>query len=149
MALKYTTEDAIMQRLEGRLEHIGPTALGATVVNSALLSTLAAQAEARLDNALRAKYQLPLQDKHPTLAEFVELRVICTIIPIYFQGGGISDDRGMANPACKEAIAILTEITNGAITLPGEREAIAFEPNPAQSTIARQREPGVAEGLAW
>jgi phage gp36-like protein len=120
LKLTHTTPEAIMRRLKGRLELYGSTAFGRTEIDSELLEQVAEQAEARLNNVLQSRYQLPLKTAHPTLAEYVEQRCVCTIIPVYFQRQNVSDDRGLGETACKEAAMILAELEDGKIRLEGE-----------------------------
>ena len=120
MALTYTTEDRIMRLLKGRLETT-PSSFGRTPIDPDLLDQVGEQAEAALNNVLRRLYQFPLQSAdHPTLAEFVELRCVCRLIPVYYQRESVSDDRGIGNSACTEAEAILARLESGAIELDGE-----------------------------
>jgi hypothetical protein len=142
--LKYTTEDAIARLLQGRLE-IQPTSLGRTPIDPDLLAQIASQAEATLDNALRSLYKLPLKTQHPTLAEFVELRCLCRLIPVHFQRESVSDDRGLGNEACKQAETILSQLEAGLIKLPGELEVINLPVGlHRQQTFVRPYNPNTA-----
>jgi phage gp36-like protein len=130
MAYKYTTDPAILRRLKGRLELIG-AAFGRTAVDPLFVTQLAEQAEARLDGVLKRVYQFPLKSNaHPFLAEYVELRVCCSIIPTYYQGENVSDDRGFGSNCCKEAAAILEDLLNGTIDLDGETRLPDSNPLP-------------------
>jgi phage gp36-like protein len=148
--LLYTAIDAIMRRLTGRLEQYGATAMGRTPIDIELLNQVAEQAEARLTNALRSLYKLPLKAAHPTLAEYVELRCVCQIIPVYFQRQNVSDDRGLGEIACTEASTLLVELEMGKIRLDGETPAAQQPAIYAQAqTIVRRRNPGLAEKIQF
>lgn len=149
MSLQYTTEDAIMRLLQGRLE-IVPNAMGRTPIDTELLAQVAEQAEAALDNALRHLYKLPLVGKHPTLAEFVELRCVCRLIPVHFQREAISDDKGLGNEACKQAEMILSRIEAKEIQLPGEAPVIDTPVGlHRQQTFVRQYNPATAVDVGF
>ncbi|HEY9826052.1 MAG TPA: hypothetical protein V6D19_11425 [Stenomitos sp.] len=151
MPLLYTTNEAIMRRLKGRIELAGPTALGRVPIDAALLAQVAEQAEERLNNVLRKIYQMPLQrPEHPTLAEYVELRSVCALIPVHFQRQNVSDDRGLGEVACKDAEGILKALQSLEILLPGE---ILIPPPPQGvnfgQTVVRKYTPGTAEAIQW
>jgi hypothetical protein len=149
LALKYTTEEAIMRLLEGRLELV-QSAFGRTPINVELLDQVAVQAEATLDNVLLRVYKLPLAGTHPTLAEFVELRCVCRLIPVYYQGKDASDDRGIGNSACGEAEVILARLEAKEIKLPGE---VPVPDVPVglrrQTTIVRPYNPSTVEDVGF
>jgi phage gp36-like protein len=148
--LLYTNSDAIMRRLTGRLEQYGVTAMGRTPIDIEFLNQVAEQAEARLTNVLRSLYKLPLKAVHPTLAEYVELRCVCQIIPVYFQRQNVSDDRGLGEIACTESATLLMDLELGKIRLDGETTAAQQPAIFAQAqTIVRRRNPGVAEGIRF
>lgn len=145
----YTTTDAVMRRLRGRLEQTQASALGRTVVDQDLLPQVICQAEQRLNNVLGQRYKLPLQDPtHPSLAEYTELQSVCQLIPIHFQQQSVSSDKGLSEIVCKQASDLLEAFKNGEILLPGEE----LIPEPVAgfntgTTFVRQRTPGVAEAI--
>jgi hypothetical protein len=150
VTLLYTNSDAIMRRLAGRLELYGAQALGRTPIDVVLLEQVAEQAEARLTNVLRSLYKLPLKITHPTLAEYVELRCVCQIIPVYFQRQNVSDDRGLGEIACTEAATLLVDLEMGKIRLDGEVPAAQAPAIYAQAqTLVQRRNPGLAEGIIF
>jgi phage gp36-like protein len=150
LQLTHTTPEAIMRRLKGRLELYGSSAFGRTEIDPALLKQVAEQAEARLNNVLRSRYKLPLKAQHPTLAEYVELRSVCAILPVYFQRQNVSDERGLGELACKEAAELLEELEMGRIWLEGET---LVPSQPARfsdgQTFVQHRNPTAAEGLRF
>lgn len=140
-----------MRRLKGRLELYNQSAMGRTTIDPDLLEQVAQQAEARLTNALRQLYRLPLQGVHPTLSEYVELRCVCSIIPIHFQRQNVSDERGLGELACKESATLLEQIESGLIRLSGEVAVIPKPPNTYKTgqTLVRTRTPGAAESIKF
>jgi len=150
MALTYTTTANIMRLLQGRLELVSSGSFGRTPIDPLLLDQVAAQAEATLDNVLRRLYQLPLQAAHPTLAEFVELRCVCRLIPVYYQRESASDDKGLGNSACGEAEAILERIESGAIKLDGETPIVDTPIGlQRQQTFVRQYNPNTVQDVGF
>lgn len=119
MTLLYTTTEAIMRRLTGRLAATQQS-LGQTPIDPLFLAQVAEQSEARLTAAIKDIYKLPLKSAHPILAEYVELRCVCSIIPVYFQRQNVSDDRGLGELSCREAEKLLEQIRSQMIELEGE-----------------------------
>jgi phage gp36-like protein len=152
MAEKYTTTENIARRLQGRLELISG-GFGQREVDTELLDQLHEQAQARLDGVLKRLYTWPLNSSsHPTLAEYIELRVCCSIIPTYYHGQGASNDGGFGDNACKEAEKLLTELTEGAIALDGETRRPDQMPQPLRSvgnTISGQYATSALELNEW
>jgi phage gp36-like protein len=150
---KYTTEDSIMRRLKGRLELLSGSAFGRTNVDTQFVEQLADQADARLEGVLKRVYAWPLKSNaHPFLAEFVELRVCCQIIPTYYQGVDVSDDRGFGSNCCKEADKLLKELLEGAIVLDGEAMLPSQTPaplRPSGQTISGRYTESAMEQIDW
>jgi hypothetical protein len=116
---KYTTTEAIARRLTGRLELISG-GFGQRQFDPEFLDQLHGQAEARLDGVLKRLYTWPLaSNAHPVLAEYIELRVCCQIIPTYYHGQSASNDGGFRDTTCKDAEKLLTELLEGTIALDG------------------------------
>ncbi len=151
---KYTTTEAIMRRLKGRLELIAPSAFGRTAVDTEFIEgQLQPQAEARLDGVLNRVYQMPLKSSaHPFLAEYVELRVCCQVIPTYYHGEDVSSDRGFGSNCCKEADKLLKELLEGTIALDGETRLPDQTPTPLRksgNTIRGTYASNAMEGIQW
>jgi hypothetical protein len=142
-----------MRRLKGRLELLSGSAFGRTGVDTQFVEQLAAQADARLEGVLKRVYAWPLKsNSHPFLAEFVELRVCCQVIPTYYQGGDVSDDRGFGSNCCKEADKLLKELLEGTIILDGEAMLPSQTPaplRPSGQTISGRYAQSAMERIDW
>jgi phage gp36-like protein len=147
----YTTPEAVMSRLEGRLAFLSTPVLGGQTVNAELIDRLIEQSEAWLDSHLIQLYQLPLSGTYPLLAEYVEQAVVCQLYSIYYQGKDVNDDRGGSFYPCDRASQILKALASGAIALSGEVHSMPdFSSEYTASTIVGQRASnGEAEGIQW
>jgi phage gp36-like protein len=149
---KYTKTENISRWLVGRLELISG-GFGQRQFDPEFLDQLHTQAEARLDGVLKQLYTWPLvSNNHPILAEYIELKVCCSIVPTYFHGQGASNDGGFKDNSCKEAEKLLTELKEGTIALDGETRRPDQEPKPLRSvgnTISGRYKTSALELNEW
>ena len=127
MALRYTTEEAVFNRLRGRLTSDSVFTQGTVDVDPQLIEQVGGQVESRVDAQLSAIYQMPLtltntRDRQ-LMASIVEKLVCCELLPIYYpapldDGGGNFDN--YARMMCKAGNQELKELIDSVITLDGE-----------------------------
>lgn len=84
----YTDFDAIARRLRGRLriQDTQPLVLGGQTVDPDLVKQFADQVEEYINLMLGHIYEMPLQNKHPYLADVAECLIIGKIMETHFQG---------------------------------------------------------------
>lgn len=153
MPLKYTTQQAIAQRLAKRIQIGGtPQTYGKDVLDPALLEQVGPQVEARFEAALAQRYGVPLNVSDPNtraiVASIVEKGILAEILPTqFFPENG--REGGLRKVMADEAAAELKQVQSGQIKLAGERisgSALSF---PAPPIKVSQRKPGAAENIQW
>ena len=127
MTLLYTTEDAIFNRLRGRLTQDSVFSQGTVDVDPGLLNQIGAQVESRVNARLSTLYRAPLvladAGTRALLSSIVEKLVCCELIPLYYPAqadDGTSPYDNYGRNCCTQGAKELKDITDGLITLSGE-----------------------------
>jgi hypothetical protein len=103
VTLTYTTVEAIERRLKGWATiNAQPTVFGTTQLDEDLVLQLAGQAEARINQVLRDRYQLPLAIAHEEIASVAEKLTICQLIGQLYAGQEPSEKGGYGALMCSQ-----------------------------------------------
>jgi hypothetical protein len=112
MALLYTTTDAIARRLNGWAT-VNQTAgsFGASEIDSELIEQIAEQVEARANQVLSQRFQMPLLLSHLEISSCVEKLIICELIGQLYAGQEPSESGGYGALMCAKGSAELKALS--------------------------------------
>jgi hypothetical protein len=148
--MKYTSTQAIANRLRGRVAFGQSSQFGVSQIDPALIDQVGDQVEARVDSSLGQVYQMPLAQPHLELASVVEKLVICEILGTHFVGQEANPSDGYGRLMCAQGAAELEAIALASPPLTGESAIAApvagIAPAGSLSLAGRR---GGGEEIAW
>ncbi len=116
----YTNIEAINRRLGNRLQLTDaatlPLGMGKQSVDTELVEQVAEQVEDSINYVLAQIYQLPLQNRHPVLAEIAEKLICAELYSTFFQATQVPElggDAGYGGKLRKEAMDRLQFLAYG------------------------------------